>query len=109
MSKIVREKEVDKVKGTSRCGWSNLPVEHAACDQVLYAPIQAINARLEALYNLANAAHLIKFDLKLVDFAQNGTKARDFGIGHLHCVTRAVVLHLGCGLGLLGQLQLSLV
>lgn len=71
---------------------------------LLYASIQAVNARLEALYYLANATHFVEFHLELVDFAQYGAEARDFGVGHLHCVTRAVVLHLGCGLCLLGQL-----
>jgi hypothetical protein len=31
-------------------------------------------------------------------------EARDFGVGHLHCVTRAVVLDLGCCLCLLCEL-----
>ena len=30
-------------------------------------------------------------------------KARDFGVGHLDCVTGAVVLDLGCELGLLRE------
>ena len=71
---------------------------------VLYAAIQAIDPRPEALDNLANAAHLVEFRLQLVDFAQDGTEAGDFGVGHLDGVTCAVVLHLGCGLGLLREL-----
>jgi hypothetical protein len=69
-----------------------------------YAAVQAIDPRLEALDNLANAAHLVEFDLQLVDFAQNSAEARDFGVGDLDRVTGAVVLHLGCGLCLLREL-----
>jgi hypothetical protein len=70
----------------------------------LYAAVQAIDPRLEALDNFANATHFVEFRLQLVDFAQNGPKARDFLVGHLNCVTRAVVLHLGCCLCLLREL-----
>jgi hypothetical protein len=76
--------------------------------EYLYAAIQAIDPRLEAFYNLANAPHLVEFRLQFVDFAQNGSKASDFGIGHLDRITRAVVLHLGCGLGLLRELPVML-
>jgi hypothetical protein len=55
-----------------------------------------LNARLEALDNLANAAHLVKLDLQLVDFAQDGAEAGDFGVGGRHGGARAVVLE-GCG------------
>jgi hypothetical protein len=71
----------------------------------LYAAIQAIDPRPEALDNLANAADLVEFRLQLVDFAQDGAEAGDFGVGHLDCITCAVVLHLGCGLGLLRELE----
>jgi hypothetical protein len=70
-----------------------------------YAAVQAIDPRLEALDNLANATHLVEFDLELVDFAQNGSEAGDFGVGHLDRVTCAVVLHLGCCLCLLRELS----
>jgi hypothetical protein len=69
-----------------------------------YAAVQAIDPRLEALDNLANAPHLVKFHLQLIDFAQDGAEARDFGVGHLDRVTGAVVLHLGCSLCLLREL-----
>jgi hypothetical protein len=71
----------------------------------LYSTIQAVDPRLEALDNLANAAHLVEFRLQLVDFAQYGAEASDFGVGHLHRVTRAVVLHLGRRLRLLRELR----
>jgi hypothetical protein len=76
----------------------------ATCMQRLHAAVQAVNARLEPLHYLANAAHLVELDLQLVDFAQQGAEACDFGVGGLDRVARAVVLDLRCGLGLLGEL-----
>lgn len=63
-----------------------------------------VDARLEALDDLANAADLVEFDLELVDFADDGAEAGDFSVGHGDGVAGAVVLHLGCRLGLLGEL-----
>lgn len=71
----------------------------------LYAAVQAINTGLEALNNLANATDLVEFDLEFVDFAEDGAEAGDFGVGHLHGVARAVVLHLCCCLSLLRELR----
>ena len=70
----------------------------------LYAAVQPVDARLEALDNLPNATHFIEFYLELVDFAKYGAEAGDFSVGHLHGVACAVVLHLGCCLCLLGEL-----
>jgi hypothetical protein len=67
-----------------------------------------VDPRLEALDYLANATHLVELDLELVDFAQDSTKAGDFGVGHCHRVTSAVVLDLGGRLGLLRELRLSI-
>jgi hypothetical protein len=64
---------------------------------------------LEALDNLSNASHLVEFDLKLIDFTENGAETSDFGVGHLHGVSCAVVLHLGCCLCLLRELAPALV
>lgn len=72
---------------------------------LLDAAVQMVDARLEALDNLANATDLVEFDLEFVDFAENGAEAGDFGIGHLDRVTRAVVLHLGRSLRLLRELH----
>lgn len=55
-------------------------------------------------HDLANPADLVKFDLEFIDFAEDGSKACDFSVGHLDRVTRAVVLYLGCDLGLCGEL-----
>lgn len=66
--------------------------------------IKIINTRFEALDYLANPAYFVEFDLKLVDLAKDGSEARDFSVGHLHCVASSVVLHLGRRLGLLGEL-----
>ena len=67
--------------------------------------IQVINARFEALDYLADAADFVKFDLKLINFAQYRSEAGDFSVGHLHCVASTIVLHLGRRLGLLGELR----
>lgn len=75
----------------------------------LYAAIEAIHAGLEAFYDFANAPDFVEFDLELVDFAEDGAEAGDFRVSHCHCVTRAVVLHLGCCLGLLGELKVWLL
>jgi hypothetical protein len=86
--------------------WSGMGIRAGGkkCRGGSYAAVQAIHPRLEALYNLANAAHLVEFDLEFVDFAQYGSEAGDFGVGHLDGVAGAVVLHLGCGLCLLCEL-----
>ena len=68
------------------------------------APLQMGDTRLETFHDLANAAHLVELDLKLVDFAQNGTEACDFRVGRLDRVTGAVVLDLRRRLGLLREL-----
>ena len=62
------------------------------------------DTRLETFHDLANAAHLVELNLKLVDFAQNGTEACDFRVGRLDRVTGAVVLDLRRRLGLLREL-----
>lgn len=71
-----------------------------------YPAVQTVDARLEALDNLSNATDFVEFYLKLVDFAENGTEAGDFSVGHLHGVASAVVLYLGCCLCLLGELAI---
>lgn len=68
--------------------------------------VQIVNTRFEALDYLSNAAHFIKFNLKLVNLAKYGSKAGDFRVCHLHGVASAVVLNLGRRLGLLGKLRL---
>jgi hypothetical protein len=80
------------------------PSRERARARDLYTAIEAVDARLEAFYDFPNASHFIEFDLELVDFAEDGAEAGDFGVGHLHGVTGAVVLHLGCCLCLLGEL-----
>lgn len=70
----------------------------------LDAALQTLDTLLETFDNLANATHLVEFDLQLVDLAQDGPEAGDFGVGHLDRVTSAVVLDLGGHLRLLGEL-----
>lgn len=70
-----------------------------------YAAIQAVDPGLESLDDFSNAAHLVELDLQLVDLAQYGAEACDFGVGHLDRVTRAVVLHLSRSLCLLCELE----
>jgi hypothetical protein len=71
----------------------------------LYTTLEMLDARLEALDDLTNATHLVEFDLQLVDFAQDGAEAGDFGVGCLDGVAGAVVLELGHRLRLLGELS----
>lgn len=71
----------------------------------LYATLEMLDARLEALDNLTNATHLVEFDLQLVDFAQDGAEAGDFGVGCLDGVAGTVVLELGHRLRLLRKLS----
>ena len=74
---------------------------------MLYAAIETLDAGLEAFDDLANAAHLVEFHLELVDLAQDGAEAGDFGVGGLDRVTGAVVLELCGRLRLLRELGLS--
>ena len=69
------------------------------------AALEAVDACLEALYNLANAAHLVKFNLELVNFLQYSTEACYLGVGVLDGMAGTIVLGLGSGLGLLGELK----
>lgn len=75
------------------------------CDITLYAPLEMLDARAEALDNLPNAPHLVELDLQLVDLAQDLVEAGDFGVGVLDCVARAGVLRCGCGLRLGRELE----
>lgn len=59
------------------------------------AALKTLDPGLEALDYLADATDLVELDLELVDFAQDGSEAGDFGVGHLDRVTCAVVLNLG--------------
>ena len=79
-------------------------VESRVVESRSYPAVQPVDARLEALDNLSNATHLVEFHLELVDFTEDGAEAGDLGVGHLHGVACAVVLHLGCCLRLLGEL-----
>lgn len=67
------------------------------------------NPRFEALHDLANATDFVEFDLQLVDFAEEGAEAGDFCVGGGDGVAGAVVVDLCGGLGLLGELFVSLV
>ena len=68
---------------------------------VLDTALETVDAGPEALDDLANAADLVEFDLEVVNLAQDGTEAGNFGIGHLDCVTGAIILELGGPLRLL--------
>lgn len=64
-----------------------------------------MDACLEALDYLANAAYFVELYLQLVDFAEDGPKARNLGVGILDGVGCAVGLEQGGRLGLLGELE----
>lgn len=68
-----------------------------------------VDTSAEALDNLANAADLVKLDLELVDFAEDGSKAGNFGVGDLYGVASAVVVNLGRRLRLLCEIVPSLL
>ena len=70
----------------------------------LDATFQVFNPGLETFHNLANAAHLVEFDLELINLVENGTEAGDFGVCHLDGVPRTVVLNLSGRLCLLREL-----
>lgn len=70
----------------------------------LDASFEMLDAGLETFHNLANAAHLVEFNLQLVDFAENLAEAGDFGVGSLDRVACAVVLGLRRRLRLLREL-----
>jgi hypothetical protein len=71
------------------------------------ATLEMLDAGLKTFHNLANAAHLVEFDLKLVDFAEDAVEACDFGVGHLYGVAGAVILYLGGRLCLLRELGIQ--
>jgi hypothetical protein len=76
--------------------------EHASA--ALYAALETLDARPEALHDLTDAPHLVELDLQLVDFAQDGPEARDLGVGILEGVAGAVGLQRRGRLRLLGEL-----
>lgn len=70
-----------------------------------YAALEMLNARLEALYYLADAADFIELDLQLVDFAEDSAEAGDFGVSIVDCVGGAAGLQGRGGLRLLVELR----
>lgn len=76
-------------------------------DRSSNAPFKPLDPCAEPFYNLANATHLVEFDFEFIDFAEDGAEAGNFGVGHLYRVAGAVVLDLGCDLGLGGELKES--
>ena len=73
----------------------------------LDATLEMLDTGLETFYNLANAAHLVEFDLKLVDFAEDAVETCDFSVSHLDGVAGAVILYLGGCLCLLRELRIQ--
>lgn len=73
--------------------------------KVLDAALELVDACLEGLDYLANAAHLVELDLQLVDLAEDGAEASNFGVGIVDGMGGAIGLELGGRLGLLGELD----
>lgn len=75
---------------------------------LLDTALETFNASLETFHNLANAMHLVEFDLQFVNLAEDGTEAGNFSIGRLHCISGTVGLEIGRYLRLLGELARAL-
>jgi hypothetical protein len=86
------------------CGGVAVGVVVVGVDR-LYAALETLDARLEALDDLADAAHLVELDLQLVDLAQEGAEARNLSVGIAEGVAGAVGLQRRGRLGLLGELH----
>lgn len=69
------------------------------------AAVQVLDAAAIGLDNVANAADLVEFVLQLVDLAQNLVEAGYLGVGVGDDVAGAVILELGGGGGLVGELD----
>jgi len=74
-------------------------------DYVSESPVQRFDACAVSFHDLADAPDLVELGLELVNLSKDFVEAFYFGVGHFDCVSRAVVLGLGCCLGLLIQLK----
>jgi hypothetical protein len=70
-----------------------------------YSSVESFDASSEAFDDLSDSANLVEFILKLVNLAKDAMEAGNFRIGHFNGIAGAVVLGLGCHLGLSGELQ----
>lgn len=68
------------------------------------SPVEGFDASSKCFHDLADAPYLVEFDLELVDLAQDLAETGDLGVGGLDEVPGTIILRLGCGLGLRGEL-----